>query len=139
LFKPDAEAGSGRDGKVWGAYASGVWFSASRRKLRSTNFFPPEYPGIMCVKSSGATPELARATRALPLSVSEAGLNQNGSAGQASHWSPTSQANGFVSVRLQSIYALDANSLFVNPATGATLVQRRNCPSARGFAILVPV
>jgi type I restriction enzyme M protein len=49
-----------------GARASGVWFSASRQKPRPTNISPPEIPEIMCVKSSGATPELARGTRALP-------------------------------------------------------------------------
>jgi len=66
-FLPDAaSARRGRNGAFRGAHASGVWFSASRRKPRPANFFAPEIPGIVGDKSSGATPELARETRALP-------------------------------------------------------------------------
>jgi prepilin-type processing-associated H-X9-DG protein len=50
-----------------GAQASGVWFLASRRKPRSTNFSPPGIPERACDESSGGTPELARGTRALPI------------------------------------------------------------------------
>jgi hypothetical protein len=49
-----------------GAHASGVRFSASRRKPRLANIAPPEIPEMMCAKSSGATPKLAHGTRALP-------------------------------------------------------------------------
>jgi len=48
--------------------ASGVCFSASRRKPRPANFFAPEIPVIVGGQSSGATPERARGTRALPSS-----------------------------------------------------------------------
>jgi hypothetical protein len=74
FLNPNPEIENGRDGAFWGAHASGVWFSASRRKPRPANFFAPEIPEIVCVKSSGATPEPARGTRALPIPVSEFGL-----------------------------------------------------------------
>jgi hypothetical protein len=44
-----------------------VWFSASRRKPRPADFFHLEIPESVCDNSSGATPELARETRALPI------------------------------------------------------------------------
>ena len=59
------------ESKFWGARASGVWFSASRRKLRVANFFLPETQNGVWNESSGATPELARETRALPSQHSE--------------------------------------------------------------------
>jgi hypothetical protein len=37
-------------------------------------FFTQERPGIVCDKSSGATPKLARGTRALLIPVSDFGL-----------------------------------------------------------------
>jgi hypothetical protein len=73
---PNSEIEDGHDGVFWGAHASGVWFSASRRKPRPANFFAPEIPEIVGDKSSGATPELARGTRALPMPASEFGLNK---------------------------------------------------------------
>ena len=51
-----------------GAYASGVWFSASRRELRSINCSSVP-TSIQSDESSGATPELARGTRALPILI----------------------------------------------------------------------
>jgi hypothetical protein len=56
------------DGCDWyrGARASGVWFSASRRKPRPAKLSPLEISGSVGYESSGATPELARETRALP-------------------------------------------------------------------------
>ncbi|HAO79181.1 MAG TPA: hypothetical protein DCQ92_09430 [Verrucomicrobia subdivision 3 bacterium] len=65
-----------RSWPFWGAHASGVWFSASRRKPRPANYFAPEIPGIVGDQSSGATPELACGTRALPIPVSEFGPKQ---------------------------------------------------------------
>ena len=62
----NSEIEEGRAGAFWGAHASGVWFSASRRKPRPANFFATEISGIVGDQSSGATPELARGTRALP-------------------------------------------------------------------------
>src|ERR1017187_3175542 len=50
-------------------------FSASRRKHRPTNFPPLEIPGSVYHESSGATPELTRGTRVLPIPVSEFGFN----------------------------------------------------------------
>jgi hypothetical protein len=43
-----------------------VWFLASRQKPRPAKYFAVEIPEIMDDESSGATPELARGTRALP-------------------------------------------------------------------------
>ena len=60
-------------GAVRGAHASGVWFSASRRKHRSTNFFVSGFSKIWVNESSGATPELARRRRALPDPFADSG------------------------------------------------------------------
>ena len=64
---------------VWGAHASGVWFSASRRKYRCTIISPPQF--FWWVESSGATPELARGTRALPFPFRNSGLKLRSSRG----------------------------------------------------------
>jgi hypothetical protein len=40
----------------WGAHASGVWFSVSRRKHRPANLFAKEIPGKMGDKCSGVAP-----------------------------------------------------------------------------------
>src|ERR1039458_9217423 len=50
-------------------------FSASRRKHRPTNFPALEIPGSVFHESSGATPELTRGTRVLPIPISEFGFN----------------------------------------------------------------
>ncbi len=60
-----------------GAHASGVWFSASRRKPRPSNVSVREIPKSVCDDSSGATPEPTRETRVLPIPTSEFGLNHN--------------------------------------------------------------
>jgi hypothetical protein len=73
-FNPNSEIENGRKGVFRGAHASGVWFSASRRKHGPANFFLLEIPGSVWDESSGATPELARETRALSIPVSEFGL-----------------------------------------------------------------
>jgi len=49
-----------------GAHASGVWFAASRRKLRLTIFLPLKVNGIWSDEIDGETPSMARETRALP-------------------------------------------------------------------------
>jgi hypothetical protein len=74
-FNPNSEIENGRDSTVRGAHASGVWFSASRRKQRSTNFFTDTIPDIMWDGSSGATPEHTRETRVLPIPISGFALN----------------------------------------------------------------
>jgi hypothetical protein len=74
-FTQNSEVELGRANMFRGAHASRVWFSASRRKPRSTNFSPLDIPGRVCEECSGATPELARGTRALPIPVSEFGFN----------------------------------------------------------------
>jgi hypothetical protein len=51
-------------------------FSASRRKHRPTNFSPLEIPGSVYHESSGATPELTRGTRVLPIPISEFGFKR---------------------------------------------------------------
>jgi hypothetical protein len=43
-------------------------------KTPSRQLFPAKIPEIVCAKSSGATPELARGTRALPIPISEFGF-----------------------------------------------------------------
>jgi hypothetical protein len=53
--------------KSRGACASGVWFSASRRKLRLTNISPAGFPRSLWNKNSGVTPEFSRGTRKLPM------------------------------------------------------------------------
>ena len=51
----------------WGAYASGVWLAASRRKL-FTHACPPSNGGEICGnEADGATPQAARGTHALPI------------------------------------------------------------------------
>ena len=50
-----------------GAPASRVPFSASRRKSQNTNFPAPEILNNLSDESSGATPELTRGTRGLPI------------------------------------------------------------------------
>ena len=50
-----------------GAHASRVPFSASRRKSQNTNFPAPEILNNLSDESSGATPELTRGTRGLPI------------------------------------------------------------------------
>jgi hypothetical protein len=69
-----SETENGCQGMFQGARASGVWFSASRRKPRRTNFSPLEVCGSVSDESSGATPELARGARALPIPISEFGI-----------------------------------------------------------------
>jgi hypothetical protein len=76
-FNPNSEIEGGFGGAFWGARGSGTCFSASRRKIRLANFFAPEIPGRVCDKSSGATPELARGARALPISISESGFRRH--------------------------------------------------------------
>jgi hypothetical protein len=76
-LNPNSEAGGGRHDKCWGASASGVGFSASRRKIRAPNFFPPGKLQLMWDISSGATPELARGTRAVPIPISGFGLKHH--------------------------------------------------------------
>jgi len=49
-----------------GAHASGVWFAASRRKLRLIIFLPLKMNGIWSDEIDGETPSMARETRALP-------------------------------------------------------------------------
>ena len=66
---PNSEMEREDGGAFRGAQASGVWFSASRRKHRSTNFIGLESPGIVDDESSGATLELARRRRALPILI----------------------------------------------------------------------
>jgi len=74
-FNPNSEIGNRPDGAFRGACASGVWFSASRRKLRQANFSPLEFADMVWDPGLGVTPELARGTRALPISVSVFGFN----------------------------------------------------------------
>ena len=76
-INPNSEVENGRNGVFRGAHASGVWFSASRRKHLPAYFSLLEIPGSVWDESSGATPELARGTRALPIPIpaSEFGLN----------------------------------------------------------------
>src|ERR1017187_6265642 len=76
-----SETENGCQGMFQGARASGVWFSASRRKPRRTNFSPLEVCGSVSDESSGATPELARGARALPIPISEFGIKINASCG----------------------------------------------------------
>jgi hypothetical protein len=52
-----------------GAHASGVRFSASRRKHRESNFLLRGAENEVFDEGSGATPELARGTRALPILI----------------------------------------------------------------------
>ncbi len=73
---PNSEIENGRDAAFRAAHASGVWFSASRRKHRSTTFFPSAIPEIGCDKCSGVTP-LTRGTQrdaCAPILVSEFGF-----------------------------------------------------------------
>src|ERR1039458_3296222 len=50
----------------WGAHASRVPFSASRRKPCSSKLF---FGGVWVVEESGATPDSTRGTRVLPFSL----------------------------------------------------------------------
>jgi hypothetical protein len=65
-LNPNAEVANRRVGVGCGAPASGGWLSASRRKLRWPNCLPSKrFDGDN--DSSGATPELTRGTRVLPI------------------------------------------------------------------------
>ena len=75
VFSPNSKIGDGCKCMDWGAYASGVWFSAPRRKHRPTNFPSSKIRKKISNKSSGATPELARGTHALPIPITDIGLN----------------------------------------------------------------
>jgi hypothetical protein len=66
LLIPNSEIENEPTRGFLGAYASGVWFSASRRKLRPQTFPPLELATRGLAASSGATPELTRETRVLP-------------------------------------------------------------------------
>ena len=73
-LNPNYKVGRCHANESRGARASGVWFSASRRKLRPTIFLARGSSGRVGDESSGATPELARRRRALPISTSHFGL-----------------------------------------------------------------
>jgi len=72
--KPEVETGCRPSGP--GASASGGWFSASRRKLCPAHFLPARRAERVGDASSGATPKLARETRALPMPISEFGFKE---------------------------------------------------------------
>jgi hypothetical protein len=55
-LNPKTEVRDGGAGRFRGARVSGVRFSASRRKPRPANFFPPKIPERVGDKSSGARP-----------------------------------------------------------------------------------
>ena len=75
-MNPTFEVARGNIGVSRGARASGVWFSASRRKLRLTKFLARGSPQIVWDNSSGATPELARRRHALPILTAAFGMKE---------------------------------------------------------------
>ena len=77
LRNPNSKVERRNIGRDWGAYASGVWFSASRRKLRLSRFPAPGNPGKWWDESPGATPELACRRRALPFLTRRSGSREN--------------------------------------------------------------
>ena len=74
-FNLNSEVGNARHAAPRGAHAAGVWFSAARRKLRATHFFVRGGKLEHGHDGLGGPPKPARGPRALPVPVSDFGLN----------------------------------------------------------------